>query len=191
MQHHRIGLFAFMAMVVLLFGCTHVLKTTDIPTLQAGSPLKSVGSKTIAFKEFNDIRGGNDPLVVMVAKPHKFMVDQPPATLVAMELRKELERNGHTCITYTPQAKADFIVEGTVYKFSVSQRPPVFIGNVGVKLTVSRAPADSKVLIKSYQGEGRAKSATYSGWRPALTQANQAMIKEISTDTELVDFLQK
>jgi hypothetical protein len=107
----------------LVTGCTYVLKVNDIPTLQAGSPLRSVGPKTFAFKEFKDIRNVNDPLLIRDAGvfkgTHIYVFEQPPAVLVAMWIKKELERNGHKCVTFSSDVKADFIVEGSIYKICI------------------------------------------------------------------------
>lgn len=187
--------FSFVAIIVLLSTCTRVVRTSDIPPLQTGSPLSGIHSKIFAFKEFEDIRETRDPRLMMVGPGNKYVLEEPPATLTARKVRDELQRNGHVCINYTPHAKADFIVEGSVYKYSVSRAvgyiAQAFVGYAAVKLTIRRVPSDTGVMVKSYEGKYTADSISHSGWSIALTQATLAMIKEISTDTELVDFVQR
>jgi len=135
-----------------------------------------------------------DPRLVMTGPGNKYMLEDPPSTLTAGKIRDELQRNGHVCINYTLDAKADFIIEGSVYKYSVSRAigyiAQTFTGYTAVKLTVRRV-SDNGVFIKSYEGKYKAGSISHSAWSTALTQATLTMIKEISTDTELVDFIEK
>jgi hypothetical protein len=122
MESNTNKLFRFLAVLALLnalLGCslTHTLKSADIPQLQVGSPLKSVPPLTFAFKEFKG--GGNKDDLIGDFGIHKYKLDQPVATVVAKAIRKELERNGHTCIAEST-SKADFVVDGTVYKYFLS-----------------------------------------------------------------------
>lgn len=191
----RYGLVPLMAAILLFMGCvTYVWNVAKIPTLQTGSPLRSVEPKTFAFKEFKDIRNVEDPLLLWELQ-QAFIVkqlksDQPLTTIVAMQIKKELERNGHKCVVYSPQMKADFVVEGIVYKFSVRSDVGMFtvseIANTGVKLTISRVPIDSGVFVKSFEGDITTNNAII-----ALNEALLSMIKEMSTDTELVEFIKK
>jgi hypothetical protein len=171
---------AVVAVTVMLTGCTHTVKS-KISILQTGSPLKGLPSKTFAFKEFKDVRG-TDPYLLSGSGVHKYKLDQPVATAVAMAIRKELERNGHKCITYSTQSTPDFIIEGSVYMFSWI--------NVGVKLTLNPVSPGKAVLVKSYQGEcvtGECRNDADVGVDRALL----AMVKEMSTDPELIAFLEK
>jgi hypothetical protein len=105
-----------LAVPVLSIGCTYTLKSDEIPTLQTGSPLRGIVPKTFAFRKFKDARLINDPFLVGVEYNRgKMKLDQPVATVVATAVRKELERNGHTCVVDSPQLKSDFVIEGTVY----------------------------------------------------------------------------
>ena len=186
-----------MAVSFAFAGCTitHTIKSTDLPQLQAVSLLKSVRPKIFAFKEFKDIRG-TDARWVARAGIHEFMLDQPVAFVVAMAIRKELERNGHTCVDYTQQIKADFIVEGTVYKHGIRPVAGFFtarmIGDAAVKLIISNTSTDKGILTRTYQGEGFIESGAPGGIRPRdiLSQMQLAMVKEMSTDSELIDFLE-
>lgn len=174
----RLG--AAVTVSVMFVGCTHIiLKSSEIPILQTGSPLRGVSPKIFAFKDFRDVRG-RDPYFMHPG--HK--LEQPAATVVAIAIRKELERNGHTCIVYSAQSKSDFIIEGSVYKFGVWEG-----ATVAVKLTVTPVPPKEGFLTNTYEGG--------APWRIGvsetkhLKQALLAMVKEMSTDPELIAFLEK
>jgi hypothetical protein len=194
MKPFRVYLFRFVGVItvsLLLEGCMLCIKSEDIPTLATGSPLKSVRPKTFVFKEFKDVRG-TDVYLVGIVK-----LDSPASTIVSMSIRKELERNGHKCIVDSPQSKPDFIIEGTVYKYwlthSIRFASDRYTGNVAVKLTVSRSSIDTDVLAKTYEGEYR-RDLVIGGpsrVKGVLNQALLAMLKEISTDPELIAFLEK
>jgi uncharacterized lipoprotein YajG len=183
-------------MVAILFitGCTYIVKTSDFSTLQTGSPLRGVPSKTFAFKEFKDIRNAADPSLIMTWHANKNVLDQPPAALVAIWVKKELERNGHKCVTFSPDVKADFIIEGSIYKFTARIDEGMFSvtqsANTGVKIMISRIPTEKGVFVKSYGGEYIMGMGT-DGWKICLNQALVSMIKEMSTDTELIEFIKK
>ena len=190
---------AAMAVSFAFAGCTitHTIKSTDLPQLQAVSLLKSVRPKIFAFKEFKDIRGTDARWLIRMGG-QVYMLDQPVAFVVAMAIRKELERNGHTCFDYTQQIKADFIVEGTVYKYrlmtyvgSFTGRP---IGDIAVKLIISNTSTDKGILTRTYQEEGVIKSVGTGEQltaRDILSQTQLSMVKKMSTDSELIDFLEK
>jgi hypothetical protein len=174
-----------------------MIKTSDMPGLQAGSPLKSIGSKTFMINEFKDIslRISDDPLVIKKAGVHTWKLEQPPETVVASVVRKELERNGHKCIAPSSAKKADYIIDGTIFKFYPTFLPQAFsiryISEIAVKLTVSRIPASSGVFVKQYQGTYDAEEGHVAYLTKPVQQTLLNMIKEISTDQDLIEFLQK
>ena len=123
---------------------------------------------------------------------HTHLADLPPVLLVAQKIRTEFERNGHICADASSQEKADFTVDGTVYKFSIRPRMGFFsasnTGNIAVKLTLNRL-SDSQIFIKSFEGEYTLEGNQH--FYVALGQALSVMIKDISTDAELVEFIKK
>jgi len=188
---YLLRLAAVVTVSVMLAGCTHIyMKSSEMSVLHSGSPLKGVNPKIFAFKDFRDVRGKDpDPYLVTVMRTHKYRLDQPKTTFVAIAIRKELERNGHTCIAYSAQSKSDFIIEGSLYTFGVYQDRRGWLGGeatVAVKLTVTPVPPKEELLTKTYEGEGKA-----DGGKNALDQALLAMVKEISTDPEPIAFLEK
>ena len=192
-------LITLIAISLIFAGCTHTVKSAELlPQMQAGSPLKSVSPKTFAFKDFKDARGITDPLLFKTKDgPGEHKLDQPPAVILAIAIKKELERNGHMCIDYSPESKADFIIEGNVYKYWHSFVQGLWsgthTGKVAVKLTVSSVSDNNRVLTKNYQGEYVLNSGRAPIWvtREVLGQAFLAMLKEISTDSELIEFIEK
>jgi hypothetical protein len=173
---YRIGFAAVAAVCVMFVGCTYTLKSNDISILQTGSSLKSVRPKTFAFKEFKAVR--RNPYEVSGV----YKVDQPAAAVCAMVIRKELERNGHRCIAYSAQSNPDFIIEGSVSTYSVLV--------VGVKMTVTPVSPEKGMITKTYEGEVRGFYNAYT-WKKKFNQSLLAMVKEMSTDPDLIAFLEK
>ncbi len=205
MKPNSIYPFRFAAVVILsvmFVGCTYTLKSNDVPILETGSPLKGIRPKTFAFKEFRDARGtvrGTFGEVLNVSKdPYLFKkegidtcrLDQLPTSFVATVIRKELERNSHTCITYSAQSNPDFIIEGSVYKFGPKSGGRGHVAQVAVKLTVNPIFPGKEVLIKTYEGQGAPDFHLYACKTP-LHRALLAMVKEMSTDLDLIAFLEK
>ena len=193
----RLSVPATLVVVALFLGsCSHVLKTSEMSPLLSRSPLRDLTPKTFAFKEFKDIRGAEDPTELMKIGVHTFALEDPPAVLVAQWVNREFERNGHRCVPYSPEAKADFLVEGTVFKFSVRREigwvSATEIAETAVKLTISRVPTETGSLAKSYQGLSSFTTGftiSIDSWKSVVHQALMAMIQDLSTDSELVTFL--
>jgi len=192
---------AFLVMVTLLFSCiTHRLNT-DIPPLKFGSPLGRLHAKTFAFNKFMDDRGTEE--VSRNWGAHSYKLDRPASIVVAEAIKKELERNGHKCVSASLQSKSDLIIGGTVKKYWWEFVE--FIGgktfsNVEVELIVSSSSNNSKrVFRKTYEGEYifKGDSSWNAGYDPQgnlfselLKQALLRMVGEISTDPELIAFIE-
>lgn len=198
MKAHSKNMYGFIALIttVLLFtGCapqlTHILNTSEIPMLQTGSPLMGLESKTFAFNAFKDIRNVS---FVKQIRNHTFVLDQPPANIVAMWIKKELERSGHICITNAPHVKADFVVDGAIFKYSSIGAGSAMItstSNIGVILKISHIPSSLGIFEKSYEGVHRVTGVGGDEWKISLQQTLPALLKEISTDDELIEFIRK
>jgi uncharacterized lipoprotein YajG len=208
-----IGLVGTGALILTLSGCgmTHTIKTSDIPLLQTGSPLKGVKSRTFAFKNFKDGRGVGSHLVFarwdqrspVIVEERIMTLDQPVAVVVAKAIRDELERNGHKGFQYSSEKNQDFIVEGSIYKFWLSTDHSLLsekaTGDVAVKLTITNTLDERLVLIKRYEGEyslsggfiGKEDTATLKEHENILIKALLGMLREISIDPELVEFIGK
>jgi len=172
------------------------MKVNEFSTLQTGSPLRSVPSKTFAFKEFKDIRNADNPSLLMhTGFFHDWVLESPPAVMIPILIKKELERNGHKCVTFSPQVKADFIVEGNIYRYTghFTTFPDAFSVNTGVKIMISAMPTEQGVFVKSYVGEytGVSGYMVTESWEFCMNKAFMSMIEEISTDLELVEFINK
>jgi hypothetical protein len=192
------GLVAIASVFFVLTGCTYTMKKNEISVLQAGSPFKGIPPKTFAFKEFRDARGKVvDPYLIFQVGIHKCKLEQPVTAFIATAIRKELERNGHTCITYSGQSKSDFIVEGSVYKCWIiwmEGGTSKSVAHVGAKIMVSSTSSENRVLTKNYEGEYGSRGGTRiwgGGWKSILDQAQLTMLKEFSTDPDLIAFLEK
>ena len=190
--HYLLRFVVVVTVSFMVAGCSvpYTMKTSEIAMLQTGTPLKSVPPKIFAFKEFIDTRGGN-PYLYYYWMFHKYKLDKPAATFAALATRKELERNGHTCIAYSPESKSDFIIEGSVTKFSFMEiRGRGVMAYVSVKLTVSPASPGKGFLSKIYEGESTRFRFNHDE-KDRMNEAMLAMVKEMSTDPELIALLEK
>jgi hypothetical protein len=180
------GLLVSMVLAGIL-GCTYTLKSSEIPSLQVGSPLKGVPPAVLAFKEFREVTGRGQNLGTFGRKT--VSLDQPPAAVVSGAVKREFERNGHRCVVNPDQPGVDFVVEGTVYKYDLSMDPGLFVnrfnGIVGTKLIVRSNRSEEKEFAKNY--EGRSQGTTFRAVNDALVE----MVKEVSRDTELVEFIRR
>ena len=118
---------------LLLVGCSKNIKSNEMNQLQVGSPLSELSPKTFAIKEFVDVRGIDPQLI-----GPRIHVDQPVSKIITTAISKEFERNGHRVLLYSSESKADYIIDGTIYKFFIkgglSGMGVEYIGNVAVKI---------------------------------------------------------
>jgi hypothetical protein len=188
---------------VAMTGCkATVYKSSSIPPLQVGSPLKGVPARTFVLKEFRDTRGV-EPQLVFQAGGSKCIMDLPVATIVRTAISKELERNGHVCQSGEGQQTADFTIEGTVYKYWLNfsggalAMKATHTANVGVKLTVAGAGSHQGLLTKNYEGSALFTSHQFSpgefkqGFEPLMNKALLNMLEELTYDQQFIDTIQK
>jgi hypothetical protein len=193
------GTLTLVILSLLLGGCAATIKSSRVPLLQSGSPLKSISPKVFAIKEFDNASGVKPGVIWSIGMGHKVVLDDPVEVIVSDAIRNELERNGQKCIGGDLHSNTDFLVEGTVYKYSHAQdvRNMGFSievkGTVAVKLTVSRVSQHEEFFTKNYEGTSTKSSAvlTENDRVETLNEALMDMVKKISTDEELISFLEK
>jgi uncharacterized lipoprotein YajG len=186
------------ALSLLLGGCSRNIKSDAFHQLQVGSPLSELKKKDFAIKEFVDVRGMPPQRVGRGQGGFNEMtIDQPVATVITSAIKKEFERNGHNTLLYSPESKSDFIIEGTVYRFLLINKfgvfgPVEYVCNVAVKFTVIPTFDANKMFVRKYEGE----YSLFSSWvvsnatfTEMFDQALLAMIKNMSTDQELFNYL--
>jgi len=193
-------LIGIIAIFLMLAGCakTIVIKSADIPQLQTGSPLKSVKPKIFSFKGFKDIRGTDSYVMVRSGNYFPIALDRPAAAVTSMAIRKELERNGHKCVSNYTGSKSDLIIEGVVYSFGIIEDvigPKSVTGNVVVKLTITPSFDSKRVFAKWYEGsymlhsKGFMSNIPRKEYENILIKALLGMLRDMSTDPELVEFI--
>ncbi len=180
---------------VAMQGCTNTLQSSTIPPLEIGSPLRGVPPRTFVIREFKDTRGV-DPRLLVQEGGKSLVMDKPVAAVVAESIQRELERNGHKCVSDGAQPSADYEIEGTVYKYSLSPEVGIFkakdTASVGVKVVVTGLGSHKGALMKNYEGSYQLSSGV--GGLPVREILNQAllnMLKEMSTDQQFVEAIQK
>ena len=135
--------------------------------------------------------------------PHHYKLNKSAATFVADAIRQEIERNGHKCVSTSALSNSDFIIDGIVYKYWLHWDGAFTtntIANVKIQLTVSTSSdIDKRNYSKNYEGEYRFEGDysynggyDYSGnlFADILEQALMRMVGEISTDSELIAFIE-
>ena len=178
-------------------------KHSSSVALQTGSPLGEVPSKTFLFNEFEDGRATGEVRDHWGA--HVYKLDKSAGTIVGDAIKQEFERNGHKCVSASPQSKIDFIVSGKVSTFWIHWIKPSSgietATNLIVELTVSDPYDNSKrEYSKIYEGEYRFtgddsynRGYDYKGkvFTYLLKRALMQAVIEISTDFDLIAFLEK
>ena len=175
---------------------TTTIKTAEQPALQTGSPLRGVKPLRVCLKEFQDLRGV-PPDVIFDVAGKTYKLDKPVATWVRESIRKEFERNGHTCVGPEGEKAADVVMDGSVYRYSLdaqmTQFSTRFTGNVGAKISVSAAKDPAAVFAKKYDGSYYSAGFGMS-IKTVVKIQNEAllsMIKELTSDQEFLDFLKR
>jgi len=190
----RLNVVLMLVVLFVFISCAHTIRSADaLSQLRWGSPLKGISPKIFIVKEFQDTRDAPKPLRMGGVGVHSFKLDQPPETMVASTIRQELMRNGHTCVDDMPESKADFIIEGSVYKANLRTDTSFFyvrtVGEIAVKLTISTVKPDNQTFTQNYTGEYSTKGMLWN--KKVIIQALLVLAREISTDPELIAFLDK
>lgn len=175
---------------------TTVIKTAEQPGLQTGSPLKGIKPLRVCLNDFQDVRG-SQPDVIFAVMEKTYKLDQPVASWVRESIRREFERNGHSCVGPDKAGEADVVLDGSVYRYSLDLSTGIeymrFTGNVGAKISARSAKDSNAVFAKKYDGSFYA-----GGWNIRIptvikvqNEALLAMIKELTSDQEFLDFLKR
>ncbi len=181
-----------------LSGCsTTVIKTAEQPPLQTGSALRSLKPLKLCLKDFQDLRG-TEPDVIFDVAGKKYQLDKPVATWVRDSIRREFERNGHTCVGPEREKEANVVIDGSVYQYSLDVAffgiaTSRFTGNVGAKISATAPNAPAVPFAKKYDGSFYASSRrmTIDTVIKIQNEALLAMIKELTSDQEFLDFLKR
>jgi hypothetical protein len=184
------------ALFFLSVGCTSVVRSDNLEGLHIGSPLRKLNPKTFTFRQFKDIRT-DDPFYVGDYGRGYLKIDQPAANVVALAIRRELERNGHQTVTDPSASNPDYIVDGTVYKFGLSKITGwkhELTSTVAVKISIIAASDPGVVFDKKYEGTYAVNVGIpplAGGGTEIFNQGLLGMLKELSADEELLSFLEK
>ena len=184
------------AMMLLLSGCSVTLRSADVPLVQAGSPLQDLQPKTFLFNPFVDTRG-SDPILIHSIGGKKLVTDRPAAEVAQETIMRELRRVGHTCITDPSSKPYDYVVDGTLYRFGVTQNMGMWEIDIkalaGVKLTFKRSGNEKAYYANTYEGQSEFSHHTVppSKWAEVMNDALAKMAREMSVDANLKRFLEQ
>jgi len=163
--------------------------------------LKGVGSLKVCVKDFRDLRFIKPAAIPEAMSPGRYKWQKPHKpvdNLVRDGVRREFERDGHTCLGPDQEAKADVVMEGALYNYSVHH---TIVGlalyratcNIGVKINLRSAKDPEVVFFRKYEGTFYAdKWRTSNAWvNTVMDEALLNMIKELTSDEDLLDFLRR
>ncbi len=167
---------------------TTVIKTGEQPALRSGSALKSITPLKVCVQDFQDLRG-TEPDLAFAFGQAKWRLDKPVAMWVRDSLRREFERNGHTCLSPERVAEADLVMDGSVYRCSVDVGMGV-TGRVGAKISASAARDPAVRFSGKFDGSFYDRANVTSG-ATVLNEALLNLIKDLTTDPAFLDFLRR
>ena len=194
-------LLSLILMSLFLISCarSYTLKLDKMPEPLTGSLLRGLKHKTFIVENFKDNRG-TDPSWVgsMTTGLDIWEINLiPPAAVVATEMiKKELKRNGHTCVEDSSKLTPDYRIEGSVNKYMFSMFPYKLecklYSTVIVKLNVISKTEKNTTYEKIYEGE-YSIIGEFGGdiYIDILNLALLSMTRDFSSDAELISFLEK
>ena len=187
--------FLVLGSLALTSCATHTIKTLNQPSLQTGSPLKSVRALRVYVGEFEDVRGLAPGFVGFMPGGNKYNLDRSVSQVVRDSIQSEFQRNGHICLGTGQQSQADIVIEGSVYLYMFAWTPAEMTGHVGVKISVKAVSRPSDLFSKKYDGNytlsGHVFSIGTDKPHKVLNEAHLNMLKEFTTDEEFLDFLKR
>ena len=198
MVSHKFLYVILIFIILFLEACgTATIKMETTPELKVGSPLSGIQPITFLIKSFRDEVGE----VVSVSGVGVVKIDKSANQLFSQAITAELRRNGHTVLLHENDGKADIIIDGVVKKYLIEFRHSSWstkaFSNAEVEMTLKKS-ADategvSKLYKSSYECDGALNNPHLfeDRWRNCLHEALLDIVKDFSTDPDLLDMLKK
>jgi uncharacterized lipoprotein YajG len=186
-----------------------IIKIEPIPKLEGGSILRQIDSLTFIINEVKDGRpeliktvlfnkgDGSHDIVNSSYDPRLVGIEPRVKDIVAQAITAELMRNGHKMLGPKNLGNADVVIDITIQKYWCQTVTGFWTVNYKgrVETFVKMAmPLDSdEVFTKTYGGsyDDIPALAGFGPIKGVLNEALLNMIKDFTTDPELLDFLQK
>lgn len=183
--------------VLIVGGCAAVSLDVSYPeTAASKGPLSAVGTRQIAIAPLADKRPETHRIgYKQGAFGTRIDLDTPKPVpdIVREALVVELTQNGVEIVA----TSTDVVLSGDVQAFWIVSQLGLFtidiISTVTVELTVTDAATGRVLVRRPYEGSysERAMTAMHERWERVMLTALERMIREVSTDPDLVQALRK
>jgi hypothetical protein len=184
--------------LVLLGGCAFTKATLNVgytDAMATRGPLSSVTPRRIDLGAFTDKRAETERIGykrnMYGSKTADIVTTKPVPEIVKDALTAEFRKNGHEVTT----ANRDLVISGDIttfwFEFQVNFFTVEFFGTSAVKLNVVDGKTGKTLLTRDYQGHYTEKSGggLDGTWERVMNEALQRMVREISTDLQLIRVL--
>jgi len=154
--------------------------TAEITNLETGSPLRAVAPKVFCVEKVTDPKTPTSNL----------------GTTVAEALKRELIRNGQKCVA-TKEPGVDFVISGTILGCGVGINHYALSSkieaNAALDMVVTSQRTPQRVFKKTYRGESYMSGVFLVPEGRKMSDCRDEallnVVKEFSTDPEVIDFL--
>lgn len=184
--------------LVLLGGCAFTKATLNVgytDAMATRGPLSSVTPRRIDVGAFADKRPETERIGykrnMYGTKTADIVTTKPVSDIVKDALATEFRKNGHDVTT----ANRDLVLSGDIttfwFEFQVNFWSVEFFGTSAVTLNVVDGKSGTTLLTRNYQGHYTEKSGggLDATWERVMNEALQRMVREISTDVQLIRVL--
>lgn len=181
--------------LVLLGGCAFTKATLNVgytDAMATRGPLSTVTPRKIDVGAFADKRPEIERIGykrnMYGTKTADIVTAKPVPDIVKEALATEFRKNGHDVTT----SDRDLVVSGEIttfwFEFQVNFWTVEFFGTSAVTLNVLDGRTGQTLLTRSYQGHYTEKSGggLDATWERVMNEALQRMVREVSTDLQLI-----
>jgi uncharacterized lipoprotein YajG len=194
----RLVILVPLSALLLLGGCAFTKATLNVGYTDANAtrgPLSSVAPRRVEVGPFADTRPETERIGykrnMYGSKTADIVTAKPVPDIVKDALVAEFRKNGHEVAA----AERDLVISGDVttfwFDFQVNFWTVEFFGTSAVTLNVIDGKTGATLLTRSYQGHYTEKSGggLDETWERVMNEALQRMVREISTDLQLIRVL--
>ncbi len=197
---NRIFMVFTLSLTVFFISCAYTQSDLDVvynlENVKRG-PLSSLQPLNIEIAEFVDKRPERDNIGYkrdgFGNKGGKIVTNEPVPQIVREALITEFKKNGHHVVSGD---KRDVYVSGRINTFFFDMQTGwtiEFMGMVNVDLKVTKSKTGEVLLTRTYQGNYSEKclGGLEGTWERVMSIALERMVRQASTDTELIEALRK
>lgn len=181
-----------------LGGCAFTQATLNVGYTEAMAsrgPLSSIAPRRIDVGAFADRRPETNKIGYkrngFGQKTADIVTTKPVPDIVKEALTAELKKNGHDVTT----AERDLVLSGDIttfwFELQVNFATIEFFGTSAITLNVVDGRTGTTLLTRNYQGHYTEKSmgGLDATWERVMNEALQRMVREVSTDLQLIRVL--